>query len=314
MPTSTQEKYREFAAQSPDLPLFMQPWYLDVVCAEGSWDAALAEKNERVVAVLPYFLKQKLGWRYVSMPPYCKQMGPFLDPAFCSLNWEMRLYEALIAQLPPLAAFEQNFNYSVSNWLPFFWKGFKQSTMYSYVLSMEPEESVLFGNIAKNYRQKIRSAGERLELRHDLALSELHRLVGASFSRQQLEAPLSMAFLNALHASLSAQQCVKLFFAVDRENAQTHSAAMLVWDQTTAYYLMSGDDPALRASGAAVLLKWEAIRFTKNELKLPLFDFEGSMLKGVEQGRRDFGAVQRPYFRVRKEWSWWWKWGKFLRS
>ena len=314
MPSSTQEKYREFAAQTPDLPLFMQPWYLDLVCSEGAWDAAVVEKNKQVVAVLPYFLKQKIGWRYVSMPPYCKQMGPFLAAPFRSPDWEMRLYEALIEQLPPMAAFEQNFNYSVNNWLPFYWKGFKQSTMYSYVLSLEPEASVIFNNIAKNYRQKIRAAEARLELRHDLPLAELHRLVGASFSRQQLEPPVSFDFLNALYEGLSAHHCVRLFFALDPAEGRTHSAAMLVWDQTTAYYLMSGDDPVLRASGAAVWLKWEAVRYSKNALQLPIFDFEGSMLKGVEQGRRDFGAVQRPYFRVRKEWSFWWKWGKFLRS
>jgi hypothetical protein len=63
-----------------------------------------------------------------------------------------------------------------------------------------------------------------------------------------------------------------------------------------------------------VLLQWEAIMYAKNALNLSVFDFEGSMLPEVEQGRRDFGAKQQPYFRVRKEWSSWWKWGKALRD
>lgn len=308
-------QYQSFAAEAPDLPLFLQPWYLDAVCEGGAWDAALVQKNGRTVAALPYFWKQKLGWRYVTMPQLCKQMGPYLLPEYRELKWEMRLYEELIAQLPRgLAAFEQNFNYQVSNWLPFYWKGFKQTTLYSYVLPLEGSEELIFKNIEKNYRQKIRAAETRLVVQHDLPLSELHRLVGMSFERQGLESPISFAFLQKLYAALLEHQAGKLFFASDPETGQLHSAALLVWDRSSAYYLMSGDDPALRASGAAVLLKWAAIRYVKNVLGLPLFDFEGSMMRGVEQGRRDFGAQQRPYFRVRHEWSSLWKWGKLLRQ
>lgn len=308
-----QESFRQYAAQSPDLPLFLQPWYLDVVCEGGSWDAALVEKNGRVVAALPYFLKQKLGWKYVSMPPFCKQMGPFLAPEFRSADWEIKLYEALIQKLPPgLAAFEQNFHYGVQNWLPFYWHGFRQTTMYSYVIPLDKTEEELFDQISKNYRQKIRSAEKTLQVRHELPLSELHRLVGLSFERQGLETPLSMTLLESLYGALQQRQSVQLFFATDATGA-VHSASMLVWDSQTAYYLMSGDDPALRQSGSAVLLKWKAVLYAKNALKLPLFDFEGSMIRNVEQGRRDFGAQQKPYFRIAKEWSVVWKWRKMLR-
>lgn len=314
MDTNQRDTYRAFAAEVSDLPLFMQPWYLDAVCRDAQWDAALVQKGGRTVAALPFFLKKKWGWRYVSMPQLCKQMGPYLLQEYRTLKWEMRLYEALIEQLPAdLAAFEQNFNYSVTNWLPFYWRGFKQTCLYSYVLPLQEEEALIFKNIEKNYRQKIRSAEEKINVREDLPLAELHRLVGLSFERQSLEPPVDFAFLQNLYAALSEHESGKLFFAVDT-NGQVHSAALLVWDKQSAYYLMSGDDPALRASGAAVLLKWAAIRYAKNVLGVPIFDFEGSMLRGVEQGRRDFGAQQRAYFRVRREWSVWWKWGKMLRQ
>ncbi len=314
MHTIQHEAYRSFAAKAPDLPLFMQPWYLDVVCQGGVWDAVLVQKGGQTVAVLPFFLKQKWSWRYVTMPQLCKLMGPYLLPEYRTLKWEMRLYKDLIAQLPAgLAAFEQNFNYSVINWLPFYWKGFQQTTFYSYVLPLGASEALIFKNIEKNYRQKIRAAEAQLNIRHDLPLTELHRLVGSSFERQGLEPPIDFSFLQNLYNSLAEQGCCKLFFATDPTTNAVHSAALMVWDRSSSYYLMSGDDPDFRASGAAVLLKWTAIQYTKNVLNLPVFDFEGSMMRGVEQGRRDFGAQQRPYFRVRREWSVLWKWGKFLR-
>lgn len=310
-----QEAYRSFAAGLPDLPLFLQPWYLDAVCEGGKWDAALVERGGRPVAALPYFQKQKFGWKYVTMPPLCKQLGPFLLPQYRTLKWEMRLYPELISALQTdLAAFEQNFNYSVVNWMPFYWSGFKQTTLYSYVIDLTQAEDSIFKNIEKNYRQKIRAAEAKLSIRDDLPLSELHRLLGLSFRRQNLEAPIGFDFLERLHKALSARGGCKLFFATDPVTGHVHSAALLAWDGHTAYYLMSGDDPALRSSGAAVLLKWTAIVYAKNTLGVSQFDFEGSMLKAIEQGRRDFGATQRPYFRVRREWSVWWRIGKGLRG
>lgn len=310
---TNQEAYRSFAATAPDLPLFLQPWYLDAVCTGGIWDAVLLEKGGRTVAVLPYFLKQKLFWRHVAMPQLCKFLGPYLLPEFRTLNDETRLYEALLAQLPKnLAAFQQDLNYSVTNWLPFYWRGFRQTTRYSYILPLEEPESAIFNRISKNYRQKIRSATEQLRLKLDGPLSELQRLIDLSFARQGLGAPLSPAFFEQFYEVLKAHHCCQLFFAVDPATGATHSAAMLAWDNTSAYYLVSGDDPALRASGSALLLKWEAIRYAKNTLNLPVFDFEGSMIRAIESGRRDFGAQQKQYFRVQREWSVLWKWGKFL--
>jgi hypothetical protein len=57
-----------------------------------------------------------------------------------------------------------------------------------------------------------------------------------------------------------------------------------------------GEDPALRKSGAGIRLIWEAIKFTSQELGLDRLDFEGSMIEGVEQVRRDCGARQKAYF------------------
>ncbi len=301
---------------APHLPLFMQPWYLDAVCENGIWQAATVERGGYVVAAMPYFLKRKMGWRYVAMPVLGKFHGPYLLPEYREPDDEIRLYNALIEQLPKgLAAFSQDFHYTVTNWLPFFWRGFRQTTRYSYVLDLLSSEEAIFQNIAKSYRQKIAKAASQLTVTPDRPLEDLYRLLRMSFKRQELDAPFSFSFLQKLHAALAAHNACRLFFAVDPGSNALHSAALLVWDKGSAYYLLSGDDPALRASGAAVLLKWEAIRYAKNVLNLPVFDFEGSMIQALERGRRDFGARPRAYFRVEKEWSGVWKWGKaFLKQ
>jgi hypothetical protein len=310
---TNQAVYRSFAAGAPDLPLFLEPWYLDAVCAEGVWDVALVEKEGRIVAAWPYFLKKKWCWVYVAMPRLCKFLGPYLLPEYRNLNGETRLYEALMVQFPTgLAAFQQDLNYSVANWLPMYWRGFRQTTRYSYTLSLASSEVSIFENISRNYRQKIRAAEAKLVVVSDRPVSELLRLVVLSFARQGLPAPLTSDFFTRLYEVLESRGCCRLFFAVDPTSGAVHSGALLAWDSGSAYYLVSGDDPVLRASGSALLLKWEAIRYAKNVLKAPVFDFEGSMIRAIETGRRDFGAQQKPYFRVQCEWSPVWRWRKCM--
>ena len=223
------------------------------------------------------------------------------------------MYTELIAQLPPeLSAYEQDSNYQVKNWLPFYWRGFRQSTRYSYVLDLQLSETELWNNVRKNYRNKVKKAAPMVEILHDLPLRTLYDMISMSFERQDLRAPFDFAFLETLYAALKSHNAAQLFFARDRETRQIHAAAMIIWDKTSAYYLLSGSDPALRNSGAAILLDWEVIRYAKNVLNLPVFDFEGSMMPNIEPGRRAFGAQQIPYFRLQKEWSPIWKLGKWL--
>lgn len=304
--------YQNFCAQAPDLPVFLQDWYLDAVCGEDQWDVVFARKGGLVVGILPYFIKRKGPWRYVAMPPLCKMMGPYLLPAFRTPRREMPLLKELIGQLPPLAAFEQDFNYTAGNWLPFYWKGFRQTTRYSYVLPLTDLQT-LYENLAPDYRNnKIPKAAKRVSVHTGSDLALFFRVHNQSFERQGLRAPVSFAFLQRLDKALAARHARKIFWATDRDTGAVHSVAYLIWDQHTAYYLLAGDDPELRHSGAGILLIWEAIRYARETLGLSTFDFAGSMIKPIERVRRQFGAEQKPYSRVKKEWSWVWKLGKRL--
>jgi len=62
--------------------------------------------------------------------------------------------------------------------------------------------------------------------------------------------------------------------------------------------MAGGGNPSLRNSGAHSLILWEAIRYVADYAET--FDFEGSMLPGVERFFREFGAIQTPYFTISK--------------
>ena len=82
---------------------------------------------------------------------------------------------------------------------------------------------------------------------------------------------------------------------VDRAG-NLHAVAFIVWQNSSAYYIAGGGDPVFRSSGAHSLVLWEAIRQVSRYTGK--FDFEGSMLPGVERFFRGFGAVQTPYFMI----------------
>ena len=293
-------RYRDFCRTAPDVPVFAQPWYLDACTEGGAWNVVLAEEKGRVVAALPFFYKQKGPFRYVTMPPFVKWLGPYLLPDFRGrLPQEHELMQVLIAQLPPVAAFKQNFYPTITNWLPFYWQQFRQTTFYTYRLHPLLDLARVEAGLGTGIRRDIRRARQQMRVVHDLPLEEFYRVNLLSFRRQELPAPYSMAQFQRLDAALAATSARQFFFAVDEQN-RVHSVAYLIWDATTAYFLLAGDDPALRASGAGVLLAWECIRYASQVLGLDCFDFEGSMLPGVERIRVRFGAVQTPYFYVWK--------------
>jgi hypothetical protein len=305
-------KYREFCRNAADMPVFMQPWYLDAVCEGGTWSAVLAEKGGRIAGAWPYFIKKKGPFPYIVMPGLARQMGPWLLPEFRTPQKETGLMESMIGQLPRFVAFEQDFNYAATNWLPFYWNGFKQTTRYSYVLDLADGDA-LWQNLSPDYRnQKIPKAQELVEIHRGGDLAAFYRVHNLSYERQGYKAPVSFQFLQRLDEALKAQNQRELFFAVDRKSGVIHSVAYLVWDAHSAYYLLAGDDPELRQSGSGILIAWEAIRYAREQLGVGTFDFAGSMVQSIERVRRQFGARQQPYFRIRKDNSVLWKLGKML--
>lgn len=297
---NAKEEYLAFCRAAPDVPVFAQGWYLDACAAGGDWDVVLAHDAGRVVAALPYFSKQKGPFRYATMPPFVKWLGPYLLPEFRGvLKKEHALLEELLKQLPALAAFQQNFYPTATNWLPFYWQQFRQTTYYTYRLHGLHHLAQVEAGLNRNVRRNIQKARQQVQVVHHLSPAQFYRINQLSFERQQLPMPYSEAEFERLDAALAAHSARQMFFAVDAQ-ARIHSAAYLIWDQQAAYYHLSGDDPALRDSGAGILLIWEAIRYASEVLGLACFDFEGSMLPAVERIRVQFGAVQTPYFFVWK--------------
>jgi hypothetical protein len=294
-------KYREACRNGLPVPIFSQPWWLDAVVGEAGWDVALVENGEGVVASMPFCVQRRLGMPVSVQPALTQVLGPWIADTDArsarALAREKKHMEALIDQLPRVAFFSQNWHYSRRNWLPFYWRGFKQTTRYTYVL---PDLSVLgriWNGTDQNIRTDIRKARDRfgLKLRPAPSLDDFLELNDKVFARQGKRPPYGHDLVRRLYDACTANAAGRLLIAEDREG-RAHAGAFVVWDAASAYYLMGGSDPDLRNSGATGFCLWEAIALASSVASR--FDFEGSMLEPVERFFRAFGAEQTPYFNV----------------
>lgn len=294
---SQKAAYRAFAASCVTLPLCYQPWYLDAVTEKGEWDVVLKEEKGKVTGVWPWFQKRKFGIPYITMPHLTKWMGPWWpDMDKVSLTEAHERLDFLSKRLPKAFKISCDWHPDMQNWLPLYWAGWKQTTRYTYRLNLT-DRIELDAGFNRNVQRNLKKADEHLKIDLKGTRAEFIRLHRLSFERQGLRIPYSEGLLNRHLDALEAHKTVKMLYARDQEGTLC-SVAALTWDAGSAYYHISGDDPAHRQSGSGLWILREAIRIAMVELKLPLFDFEGSMIQGVEAVRRQFGAKQVPYFRV----------------
>ena len=286
------EKYRTFCAAQPEIPLFFQDWYLDAVCADGTWDAAILENpHGEVQSVWPFFLKRKWGFQYITMPHFVKYMGPWPTKTF-SPEYSGSIHE-IARLLPRVDALRQNFHYSFLGSASLSESAYHARQHHTYLLDIGDLDAV-FSGINRNMRRNILKAQREVRVFPDNDPERFFPISEAPFKRKGMPTPYPKSLFFSHDAALGQHAQRQIFFAVDTQG-RTHAAAYLIWDKRSAYYHLSGDDPGLRQSGAGILLIWEAIRFAKEELGLGVFDFEGSMLPAVEAIRRQFGARQTTY-------------------
>ena len=298
--------YSEFC-RSEYVPLQLQPWWLDAVCDADRWSAVLSyDKGGRITGALPYFLTRRWGLSAIHVPPFTAYAGPWLaypdNPDFkknSRYGFEHRVMAELIAQLPRVAFFQQNFWPEIQNWLPFYWAGFHQTTRYTYLLPGTGYPEELYRNLKNKLRTDLRTAETETEVVRESDTDLLFWLNQLSFNRKGLRQPYRRAPFENLHAALTERKQSECFFARDRASGAPHAALYLAYDTRQASLLLSGFDPALgRRSRALHGLYWQAIRFCA-ERGLSL-DFEGSMEPGIERALRAFGGQLTPYFQVWK--------------
>jgi lipid II:glycine glycyltransferase (peptidoglycan interpeptide bridge formation enzyme) len=276
--------------------LFQTADWLDIA-VPNAWGASEVVKDGNVMARLPYFKKQRQGMTMLTTPPFVHALGPWIAPSTAKyakqLSQQKELMNELIDQLPPHDFFYQKCHYSFTNWLPFHWRGFTQTTAYTYTLPDISNTEQLWSGFQENIRREIRKAEKKVSVSVTEEIDRLYELSLMTFQRQGAPWAYTLQQYRSFNQRCQGKNNQRIFIATDAEE-QAHAAVCIVWDDRSAHYILGGSNPDLRNSGAMSLVLWEAIQFASTVSQE--FDFVGSMNESIERFFRGFGARQTPYF------------------
>lgn len=275
--------------------VFENKWWLDVASQENCVEVFIEEENE-VIARWCVAMKG----RYVYMPPQTQTMGFWISPKilFNDVYGNRRkeitnqLLDKVNCKKGVIALGLQN-----TYFLPFIWKGFTASPRVTYRLNDLSDLDVIYSRFAKIVKKNIKSAINKVEIRESDDVKPLYGLMEKTFGMQKRKYPYSYTFIESIYTACRFHNAGKIFYAYDQAG-NLHSGTMFVYDENTCYYLLAGTDPQHRSSGANSLLVWEGIRFASKMSKC--FDFEGSMIEGIENFVRQFGGEPIVYYEVKR--------------
>jgi hypothetical protein len=287
---------------SPQGSVFCRSWWLDAV---GSTRILGCFRGGTLVAGIPLHERKRFGLTLCTMPRLTTVLGAVLEPPADSFvkaaSREMEILRLLADHLSGKPFVFHKFHPTLDNWLPFYWKGFVQTSLCTNIIEDLTDLNSIWGGMSDNIRREIRKAERRGISIFPCGVDELYTACSQMFQRRGQFPAYSKEYLARL-VNASRQNGSGECFAARDADGRTHAALFLVWDRKAAYYLAGGGDPALRTSGATSLLTWNALQFSAKHSAS--FNFSGSMVERVDQFFRAFGGRQVFYNLVVKAPTW----------
>lgn len=320
--TTNKDRYQLLCEQQP-LPLFLQHWWMEAVCAGKEWDVCLVfgqkgakkfsleeHEGDQVVGAMPYLIRHRLGFRFVLQPQLTQYNGPWYNYAFLPegysesqrMEFEKKVADKLLLHLQRLNLhyFQQNFAPQVTNWLPYHWWGYSQTTRYTYRLEDLSDLEAVFARFDRHHRaSKIRRAEELLSVDPTMTPAQFEAYHQAYWSRKGKGDVLPTGLISRV-AQAAVERGQGAILAVrDKATSQLMGARFVSWDASCAYSLLSALTMGSHPNGTSPMLFWECLKVAV-EHGAKAFDFEGSMDMNIEQSYRLYGALQTPYHQIYK--------------
>ena len=297
------ERYKLFCEKEKNIPIFSQPWWMDIVCGEQNWEVYLYGKENDILASCVYYLKKdenKITKALLTQNNGLIIKYPNNQKITSRLDFEEKIINDFCDYVKSLniKKYEQQYHYSFTNWLPFFWREYKELTRYTYVIEDTEDLKKVRDNYSSNARKNINKAKKILKVIETENIELFYKVNKMTFDRQNKEIPYTYELFKKLYLACMGRKCCKLLMAIDEEE-RVHSVAMIVWDEDSVYYLLNGTDPEVKKYQGNALLIDRSIEIASELGKK--FDFEGSVIKGIEQSFRQYGGIPKPYFRIYKE-------------
>jgi len=281
----------------------MRDWWLDAI-AGSNWDVVLDIRGNHILGGWVFIQASKYG-----IPYLCNAaLSPYQGVFYCypedlsrknRISFENQVLSNLYSLLPKTPYIHQTLYPGNNNLLQLIWAGFSVQFRYTYMLNDLSNTDRLWNQIHPRARRTI----QKFEDKDDIHITEsdnpktVYDLHSKSMANQEKRTQLSFDSFRRLDQALNQRNCRKIYVGKNK-NGRDLGAIYVVWSENRAYYLLGGVDRAEIQSNMNVFLLWHAIRDLSS--RVLSFDFEGSMLPGVERIFRYFGAEQIVYPEIKK--------------
>ncbi len=296
--------YTDFCKDNNDIPLFHQAWWWEIITS-GNWDVAISfDKNNNIKAVFPYVVIKKMGFYFLLQPGLTPYGGilyfypPDIKKQVSLYSFQNKHAEKIISQLPANTIYQYFKFYSgIDNWYPFYKNNYEQSTRYTFILKKIKNHDEIFNGFSNTLKRQIKDAQGKFNIVEEDNVCSVFSLVKKSFQRQKIAFKFDKQTIKTLDKKLKETGKRKILIARDLDGKMI-SGIYLVWDKNKAYLLGLGSDYDADVNNSTKLLIWEGIKSVSEFVDV--FDFEGSMIEGVERLYKSFGGVKTPYFELKK--------------
>ena len=306
---TNKQRYEIFCNEHPDIPLFMQAWWLEAACAseKKEWDVLFAEEDGKIVGVMPYHLLKKWGFKIILQPQMTQYNGVWIDyPKDMKLHkrysFEKRVIDSLIDQMEKLklSYYSQSFHHFFTNWQAFYWRGFKQTTLYTYQIKDLSNIENICQSFSYAKQKHVKKEDEDLQIDFSVSAIDFFNFHKACLKCKNTEIEYTENFFLSIYNE-SVKRGQGIILALKDKSQNIHSALFVVWDKNSAYSLISAINPQFKSDGTSTKIFLEAIKYVSDKTKV--FDFEGSMIENIAQSFQQFGAEQVSYFYITKSYS-----------
>lgn len=277
--------------------IFEQPWWLDVVCRD-KWKEIIIKENDVVVGRWPIVFEGN----DIIMPQLTQTIGFWISDQIILNDRNGKKQREIICQLLDQLPYSVNvkvkLDSSVKDFMPMIWKGYSVSPFVSYRLNDLSSWDNISSKFSTNVKKTLKRAHKGLVVEHSNDVEKIFQLVDKTFNKRFIKNPLPEELIREIYTTASKYNSCHLLYAKDK-NGIIHSGSIFVYDSNVFYHLVSGTDPMHKSSGAATLLITEGIKLASKTSCC--FDFEGSMIEGINRFYSQFGADQMVYYQISKK-------------
>lgn len=284
----------------PQGTIFHKTCWLNLIGGEIEiftlWD------NEKIRAGVALVRTKKNRLTGYHIPPYTQYFSPLYlsdNPKKISLSEEHDCIAAVLQMIPSATHIDFKLPKGHQSILPYHWSGFDTSVSLTHTIS--GSLAAYLQELNKNKARELKKllllveSGE-ISIENELKEAELEKLLSQTGQRKGFDPRSALAVNIVMNSDDSFAKKIVIRSAVHGIIA----FGFFPYDNKAVYNLINASipvkDPVLKTIN--LLLIYQAIEFALNSNRV--FDFEGSMLPGVEIFYRLMGGTQIPVYRVQK--------------